>query len=55
MKNFKFKKLLVLFAIIIFIQNGAIIVENTGNGAETGAEDGVAPCSDFPGQDARYS
>lgn len=54
MKNIKFKKLLVLFAIIIFIQNGAIIVENTGNGIETGSEDDVAPCSDFPGYEDSF-
>lgn len=54
MKKFNLKKLLVLFAIIIFIQNGSIIVENTGNGTESGTEDGVAPCSDFPGYEDSF-
>lgn len=54
MKNSKLRRFLVLFALVIIIQNGTIIVQNTGNGAETGTEEGVAPCSDYPGQDARY-
>ena len=55
MKNSKLRKLLVLFALIIFIQNGAVIIQNTGNGAESGSEEGVAPCSDFPGHDESYN
>jgi hypothetical protein len=52
MKNSKLRRFLVLFALVIIIQNGTIIVQNTGNGAETGT--GVAPCSDFPGHDDSY-
>ena len=52
MKNSKLRRFLVLFALVIIIQNGTIIVQN--NGTETGTEEGVAPCSDYPGQDARY-
>ncbi|MDE6364025.1 MAG: hypothetical protein K2L86_07130 [Lachnospiraceae bacterium] len=55
MKSSKLRKWLVLFALIIFIQNGAIVVQNTGNTAETGFEEGVAPCSDFPQQDFPYT
>ncbi|MDE7322647.1 MAG: hypothetical protein K2N73_07900 [Lachnospiraceae bacterium] len=55
MKNSKLRKLLVLFALVIIIQNGIIIVQNTGNGTETGSENGVAPCSDFPGHDESYN
>lgn len=51
MKNSKLRKLLVLFALVIIIQNGTIIVQNTGNGAETGTEEGIDPCSDFPGHE----
>lgn len=51
MKNSKLRRFLVLFALVIIIQNGTIIVQNTGNGAETGTEEGVAPCSDFPGHE----
>ena len=55
MKSSKFRKWLVLFALVLFIQNGAIIVQGTGNAAETGSEEGVAPYSDFPEQDAPHS
>lgn len=54
MKNSKLRKFLVLFALIIFIQNGTIIVQNTGNGAESSSEEGIAPCSDFPGHEDSY-
>lgn len=55
MKNSKLRKWLVLFALIIFIQNGTIIVQNTDNAAETGSEEGIAPYSDFPEQDVTHS
>ncbi len=55
MKNSKLRRFLVLFALVIIIQNGTIIVQNTGNGTETGTEEGVAPCSDFPGHDESYN
>lgn len=55
MKSSKLRKWLVLFALIIFIQNGTIIVQNTDNAAETGSEEEIAPYSDFPEQDFPYT
>lgn len=55
MKSSKFRKWLVLFALVLFIQNGAIIVQGTGNAAETGSEEGAAPYSDFSEQDVPYN
>lgn len=55
MKSSKLRKWLVLFALVLFIQNGAIIVQGTSNAAETGSEEGVAPYSDFPEQDVTHS
>ncbi|MCI8267737.1 MAG: hypothetical protein HFH78_15110 [Lachnospiraceae bacterium] len=55
MKSSKFTKWLVLFALIIFIQNGAVIVQNTGNAGEAGSEESVMPYSDFPEQDVTHS
>lgn len=54
MKNSKLRRFLVLFALVIIIQNGTIIVQNTGNNAETVTEEGVAPCSDFPGYEDSF-
>lgn len=51
MKNSKLRRFLVLFALVIIIQNGTIIVQNAGNDAEIGTEERVAPCSDFPGHE----
>ena len=48
-------KHLMEFAQFLFIQNGAIIVQGTGNAAETGSEEGAAPYSDFPEQDVTHS
>lgn len=49
MKRFNFKKILSMLAIIIIIQNGAVVVYNTAedNGSYS-EEEGVAPCSDLP-------
>ncbi len=49
MKHFNLKKLLLTLALVIIVQNGAVIVYNTAEG--TGAyseESGIAPCSDRP-------
>lgn len=49
MKHFNLRKLISMLAIIIIIQNGAIIVYNTADGTGSYTEDnGVAPCSDLP-------
>ncbi len=49
MKHFNLKKLMMMLALIIIVQNGAVIANNTAEG--TGSyteEEGVAPCSDQP-------
>ena len=51
MKSPKFRKWLVLFALIVLIQNGA----STGNAGEVGSEESVMPYSDFPEQDVTHS
>lgn len=56
MKHFNFRKLLSMLAIIIIIQNGAVVVYNTAD--DTGSyteEDGIAPCSDQPLLDDNHS
>lgn len=55
MKSSKFRKWLVLFALIVLIQNGAVIVQSTGNAGEVGSEESVMPYSDFPEQDFPYT
>ena len=55
MKSSKFTKWLVLFQLITFIRNGAVIVQNTGNAGEAGSEESVMPYSDFPEQDVTHS
>lgn len=49
MKHFNLKKLMMMLALVIIVQNGAVIANNTAEG--TGSyteEEGVAPCSDLP-------
>lgn len=49
MKRFNFKKILMALAIIIIVQNGTVIVYNTGNDAGSySEEEGISPCSDRP-------
>ena len=36
-------------------QNGAVIVQSTGNAGEVGSEESVMPYSDFPEQDVPYN
>ncbi|MDE5697465.1 MAG: hypothetical protein K2I96_08670 [Lachnospiraceae bacterium] len=55
MKNFKFKKILMMLALVIIVQNGTIIVSNTdGNTGSYTDEGGAAPCSDVPDFDENY-
>lgn len=49
MKRFNLKKLLMMLAIVIIVQNGTVIVYNTAEDAGSYTEDnGIAPCSDLP-------
>ncbi len=49
MKNFKFKQILMMLALVIIVQNGVVIVSNTGeNNGSYSEEGGTAPCSDLP-------
>lgn len=55
MKNLNFKKILMTLALIIIVQNGAIIVSNTdGNTGSYSDDGGIAPCSDQPLLDENY-
>lgn len=54
MKNSKLRKFMMLFALIIVMQNGAIIMQGA-NADSFSEEELIAPCSDLPPQDARYS
>lgn len=47
--KFNFKKLVSMLALIIVVQNGAVIVYNTAqdNGSYT-EDEGISPCSDQP-------
>lgn len=55
MKNSNLKKILMMLALVIIVQNGAIIVSNTdGNTGSYSEDGGVAPCSDQPDIDENY-
>lgn len=55
MKHFIFKEILMMLALVIIVQNGAIIVANTdGNTGSYSDEGGAAPCSDIPDLDDSY-
>ena len=55
MKNLNFKKILMTLALIIIVQNGAIIVSNTdGNTSSYSDDGGIAPYSDAPDFDESY-
>lgn len=56
MKNSNFKKILMMLALVIIVQNGAIIVSNTdGNTGSYSEDGGVAPCSDVPDITENYN
>ena len=48
MKNFKFKKILMMLALVIIVQNGAVIVSSTVGNNGSYSDEGAAPCSDLP-------
>lgn len=49
MKHFNFRKLMMLFALLIIVQNGVIIVQNTDGDTGAYSEEGQAsPLSDHP-------
>lgn len=55
MKHFNFKKILMMLALVIIVQNGTIIVSNTdGDTGSYSNEGDVAPCSDRPEIDDSY-
>lgn len=56
MKHFNFKKILMMLALVIIVQNGTIIVANTNGNTDSYSEDGdAAPCSDLPDIDESYN
>ncbi|MDE5823867.1 MAG: hypothetical protein K2H91_04180 [Lachnospiraceae bacterium] len=56
MKHFIFKEILMMLALVIIVQNGAIIVANTdGNTGSYSDEGGAAPCSDLPDITENYN
>lgn len=56
MKHFNLKKLLMMLAIVIIVQNGTVIVYNTAEDAGSYSEDGgTAPCSDQPYPDDSHT
>ncbi len=52
MKHFNLKKIAMMLALVLIIQNGAVIVSGTGSGSQDG---GVAPCSDQPSITESYN
>ncbi len=55
MKNLNLKKLLLMLAVVIIVQNGVIIASNVnGNTGSSSDEYGIAPCSDIPDLDDTY-
>ncbi|MDE6055780.1 MAG: hypothetical protein K2G55_18950 [Lachnospiraceae bacterium] len=56
MKHFIFKKILMMLALVIIVQNGAIIVANTDGNTGSYSNEGVAaPCSDLPDITENYN
>ncbi len=56
MKNLNLKKLLLMLAVVIIVQNGVIIASNVnGNTGSSSDEYGIAPCSDLPVIDESYN
>lgn len=56
MKNFNFKKILMMLALVIIVQNSTIIVSNTdGNTGSYTDEGGATPCSDQPDINESYN
>lgn len=47
MKNFKPRKLLLMLALVFFIQNGVIVLPNVP-GDDYSEGETVSPCSDIP-------
>ena len=56
MKHFNFKKMLMMLALVIVVENGAVIASNVDGNTDAYTEDGgVAPCSDMPSLDEDYN
>ena len=55
MKHFNFKKILMMLALVVVVENGAVIASNVDGNADAYTEDGgIAPCSDVPLLDDTY-
>lgn len=49
MKHFNFKKVLMMLALVVIVENGAVVASNVGGNTDSYTEDGgAAPCSDRP-------
>lgn len=49
MKHINFKKVLMMFALVAIVENGAVITADAATDTGSYSEDGgVAPCSDRP-------
>lgn len=56
MKHFNFKKILMMLALVVVVENGAVIASNVDGNADAYTEDGgIAPCSDLPPYDENYN
>lgn len=56
MKNFKLSKLLLLFSLIIVLQNGTVVMPNPlVDPSSCPGEETIDPCSDLPNQDDVYN
>ena len=56
MKNLKFKQILMMLALVIIVQNGAVIVSSTvGDNGSYSDAGGAAPCSDLPDITENYN
>lgn len=55
MKHFNFKKILMMLALVIVVENGTVIIPDTDGDTGSYSEDGgAAPCSDVPDFDENY-
>ena len=56
MKHFNFKKMLMMLALVVVVENGAVIASNVDGNTDAYTEDGgVAPCSDRPDISESYN
>lgn len=55
MKHLNFKKILMMLAVVVVVENGAVVASNLNGNSGYTEDGGVAPCSDLPPYDENYN